>query len=233
MSGVMNSVRLRALVAALLLISASGLAHVTRPTVHIADQQAKVDVEALFPKDFGGWRLDTNLPASIVSPDVEAMLKSLYAQTVTRTYIGPQGERIMLSVAYGGDQSDATRAHRPDVCYPAQGFEILSSGDAGVDLGSGQLPVRHMFAKLGPRYEPVTFWFVVGERTAVSGQQQKLAQLSYGLRGLIPDGMLVRVSSIDSDADAAYRMQARFITDMRAAMPQPSRLRVFGRALAG
>lgn len=233
MSGVLTPVRLRALLAALLLVSASGLAHVTRPTVHIADQHAKVELETLFPKTFGEWRLDPNLPVSIVSPDVEAMLKSLYAQTLSRTYIGPRGERIMLSIAYGGDQSDATRAHRPDVCYPAQGFDIVSASYNNIDVGGGQLPVRHMFAKLGQRYEPVTFWFVVGERVAVSGQQQKLAQLSYGLRGLIPDGMLVRVSSINPDADAGYRDQARFIADMRAAMPQPSRLRVFGEALAG
>jgi len=233
MSGALTSVRVRALFAALLLVSASGLAHVTRPTVHLADSQAKVDLETLFPKSFGNWRLDTNVPVGIVSPDVEAMLKSLYAQTLNRTYIGPGGERIMLSIAYGGDQSDATRAHRPDVCYPAQGFDILSSNYTSVDTGSGQLPVRHMFAKLGQRFEPVTFWFIIGERIAVSGQQQKLAQLSYGLRGLIPDGMLVRVSSIDPDADAGYRVQARFIADMRTAMPQPARLKVFGSALAG
>ena len=50
--------------------------------------------------------------------------------------------------------------------------------------------------------------------------------------GMIPDGMLVRVSSIDTNPDAGYQLQARFIADMRAAMPQPSRLRVFGSALA-
>ncbi|RTL36505.1 MAG: EpsI family protein [Burkholderiales bacterium] len=226
-------VRLRAVLAALLLVSASVLGHVTRPTVHIADQHEKVELETLFPKAFGDWRLDPNLPVSIVSPDVEAMLKSLYAQTLSRTYVGPSGERIMLSIAYGGDQSDATRAHRPDVCYPAQGFDILSAEYTSIDVGGAQLPVRHMLAKLGQRYEPVTFWFIVGERVAVSGQQQKFAQLSYGLRGLIPDGMLVRVSSINPDADAGYRDQARFIADMRAAMPHPSRVRVFGSSLAG
>jgi EpsI family protein len=232
MSQVLTPVRVRALFAFLLLTSAAGLAHVAKPTVHLASEQSKADLETIFPKNFGGWRVDTNMPVSIVSPDVEAMLKSLYAQTVTRTYIGPQGERIMLSVAYGGDQSDATRAHRPDVCYPAQGFDILSNRDSSVEFGHAKLPVRHMLAKLGQRYEPVTFWFVVGEHVAVSGQQQKLAQLRYGLRGLIPDGMLVRISSIDADADAGYRLQARFIADMRRAMPRAAQLRVFGTVVA-
>lgn len=233
MSATKASTRLRALFAALLLISASGLAHVAKPTVHLADQIGKVDLDALFPSSFGGWRIDTNIPVSIVSPDVEALLKTLYAQTVSRTYVGPQGQRIMLSVAYGGDQSDATRAHRPDVCYPAQGFEILSNREFHITVDGSEMPVRHMLAKQGQRYEPVTFWFVVGEHVAVSGQQQKLAQLRYGMRGIIPDGMLVRVSSIDPDAARAYDVQARFISDMRAAMSQPARLRVFGNALAG
>ncbi|HEV6967969.1 exosortase-associated protein EpsI, B-type [Roseateles sp.] len=229
----LTGVRLRALFAALLLVCASGLAHVIKPTRHLADQIGKVDLDRVFPTQFGDWRLDTSMPVSIISPDVEALLKTLYAQTVSRTYVGPSGERIMLSVAYGGDQSDATRAHRPDVCYPSQGFEILSNVDTVIDVGQSQLPVRHMLAKLGQRIEPVTFWFVVGEHVAVSGQQQKIAQLRYGLRGVIPDGMLVRVSSIDANAEAAYRTQARFIADMRAAMPKSARQRVFGSALAG
>lgn len=233
MSQLVTGVRWRALFATLLLLSASGLAHVTKPTIHLADQIGKVDIESVFPTRFGGWRLDTAMPVSIVSPDVEALLKTLYAQTVSRTYVGPAGERIMLSVAYGGDQSDATRAHRPDVCYPSQGFEILSNVDAQIDVGSAEFPVRHMLAKLGQRVEPVTFWFVVGEHVAVSGQQQKLAQLRYGVRGVIPDGMLVRVSSIDPDALGAYQTQARFIADMRAAMSRPARQRVFGNAFAG
>jgi EpsI family protein len=233
MSGLLTPVRIRALFIALVLVSASGLAQVTRPTVHLADSQGKIDLEAVFPQAFGSWRIDSSVPVSIVSPDVEAQLKTLYAQTVARNYIGPQGERIMLSVAYGGDQSDATRAHRPDVCYPVQGFEILSNVDARISVGDVELPVRHMFAKLGQRYEPVTFWFVVGEHIAVSGQQQKLAQLRYGVRGIIPDGMLVRVSSIEPNAEAGYQVQARFIADMRAAMPKASRQRVFGSALAG
>jgi EpsI family protein len=232
MSVLITPVRLRAVFAALLLVSASVVAVVAKPTIHLADQHAKVDLETLFPKSFGEWQLDTNLPVAIISPDVEALLKTLYAQTLSRTYVSRSGERIMLSVAYGGDQSDATRAHRPDVCYPSQGFEILSNNNARIDVRGEQLPVRHMFAKLAQRYEPVTFWFVVGEHVAVSGQQQKIAQLRYGMRGIIPDGMLVRVSSIDPDAEAAYRLQARFIADMRAAMTPPEKLRVFGSDLA-
>jgi len=228
----MTRVRLHAVAVSICLVAASVLGHVAKPTIHLADQQQHLDLEQLFPKRIGAWVVDTNQPVSIISPDVKALLDKLYAQTLTRTYVNPEGVRIMLSVAYGGDQSDATRAHRPDVCYPAQGFDILSSGVGEVALQSGRLPVRRMVAKLGGRIEPVTFWFAVGEYTAVSGQDQKLAQLRYGLRGIIPDGMLVRVSSINSDERAAYASQADFISSLKQAMPQASAGRVFGSQLS-
>lgn len=227
-----RGVRLRAALALALLLAAAALAHLTRPTVHLADQHAKVDLERMFPAEFAGWVQDPNLPVTIVSPDQAALIKLLYAQTVSRTYVGPGGARIMLSVAYGGDQSEATRAHRPDVCYPVQGFQIVSAANATLDVAGGELPVRHMHASLGNRSEPVTFWFVVGEHVAVSSPQQKYAELRYGVRGLIPDGLLMRVSSIDADPAAGYRIQTQFINDLYKAMRPEHRTLAFGSAVA-
>jgi EpsI family protein len=229
----LTAVRWRALFALGLLLAASVLAEATRPTKHLADLHPKVDLEQVFPAEFAGWRQDPNRPVTIVSPDQAELLKLLYAQIVSRTYLGPNGERIMLSVAYGGDQSEATRAHRPDVCYPVQGFQIISSENASVPVGSGELPVRHMFAKLGQRHEPVTFWFVVGEYVAITSPQQKYAELRYSVRGLIPDGLLMRVSSIDLDPAAGYRLQNKFINDLYAAMRPEHRTLAFGSAVSG
>lgn len=220
-----------AVVAAALMVGALAGGHAIKPTVHIAESLPKVDLERIFPTDFGEWQLDRNVPATIISPDVEAMLSKLYAQTLSRTYVNAKGERIMLSVAYGGDQSDATRTHRPDVCYPAQGFQIVSAKTGSFAMPWGNLPVRHMKAVMGPRNEPVSFWFAVGERTAVTGTEQKLAQLSYGLKGQIPDGMLVRVSNIDRDEDASYALHHRFVVAMQQAMPAEWQSRVFGKQL--
>jgi len=224
----MNGHRLRALAVLIVLTLCAVLGRWMQPTDYLVNHETKLDLEKIFPSRFGSWTVDTNQPAAIVSPDVQAMLDELYNQVLTRTYVDDQGNRIMLSVAYGGDQSDATRAHRPDICYPAQGFEILDSGDAHVDLPQQTLRVRHMTARLGARVEPVTFWFVVGDHVAVSGQDQKLAELRYSLRGMIADGMLVRVSSIDRDTDAAYALQARFIQQLQGAFDAAWVPRVFG-----
>lgn len=224
----MNRVRWNALIIALFIVIAAVLGTTTRPHTYLVDQQGKLDLEQIFPKEFAGWTMETNMPATIISPDVESLLKKIYAQTLSRTYFNKEGQRMMLSVAYGGDQSDATRAHRPDVCYPAQGFEILKSSVGTVPLSDGALEVSQLLTKLGSRVEPVTFWITTGEYTSITGQEQKIAQMRYGLKGIIPDGMLVRVSSINPDDKQAYGQQKQFIADLKQAMSPTVVARVFG-----
>ena len=228
----MTSPRIKAALVLLLMLLTYAGAQAWRPHTRLADSRPKVDLETLFPKRFGDWAVDDRMPVQLVSPDTQAMLNKLYNQTLSRTYINRKGDRIMLSVAYGGDQSDATRSHRPEVCYPAQGFQIMSSGSTRLDLGSHQLPVRQLVAKLGGRIEPITYWITVGERITVTGTEQKLAQLSYSTRGIVPDGMLVRVSSIEVDSQLAYRVQQGFVAEMAKALPVAGRAQVLGASAA-
>lgn len=226
----MNPTRRRAVVVAGLMGASLAGATAWRPTAHLADTRPKVNLETLFPKAFGEWRVDDRMPVQLISPDTQAALDKIYNQTLSRTYVNGKGERIMLSVAYGGDQSDATRAHRPEVCYPAQGFQILRGGGAGqLSLPGQQLSVRQLVAGLGARNEPITYWITVGDRVAVSGPQQKLAQLAYTTRGVVPDGMLVRVSSIDKNVEQAFELQHQFVIAMAASLPPDTRALVIGR----
>lgn len=225
----MRAVQFKAVLALLLMLAAFVGAQAWRPTSRMADSRPKVDLETMFPKAFGDWRVDDRMPVQLISPDTQAILNKIYNQTLSRTYMGPEGLRIMLSVAYGGDQSDGTRAHRPEVCYPAQGFEIVSSADAVLEIGERSLRVRHLLSSLGHRIEPITYWITVGDRVTLSGTEQKFAQLSYSTRGVIPDGMLVRVSSIDTDSVRAYRIQQAFIAAMAHAIRPEFKSQVVGR----
>ena len=224
----MSSVRWRALLAAAVMVAGAALAYFGKPTVYLADQIGKPELETLFPKKFGPWRLDASMPVVLPAPDVQAQLDVIYNQVLSRTYVNAAGQRIMLSVAYGGDQSDGTSAHRPEVCYPAQGFEITANEKAAQSAAGGTLVVRKLMSKLGGRNEPITYWVVVGSEVATTGIEQKLAQMRYGLRGVIADGMLVRVSSIDTDMTRGHAVQSGFIAEMAAAIPSQARTRVFG-----
>lgn len=224
----MNAVRRRAVLASGLMLAALAAAAVARPHRRLTDERGSLDLEASFPARFADWQVDTRIPVQLVSPDLQQFIARVYSATLSRVYVDSRGERIMLSVAYGGDQSDATRAHRPEVCYPAQGFEIVGNEVASIETAAGALRVRRLVARAGGRVEPITYWVVVGTRGALSGTEQKLAQLSYGLRGVIPDGLLVRVSSLSIDAPAAYRLQSRFINQLSHALSPALQERVMG-----
>jgi EpsI family protein len=199
-----------------------------RPTHKVADLQPAIDLATLVPARFGDWHEEPQHYASVVNPQQKEMLDKIYNQTLSRTYINAQGYRILLSVAYGGDQSDGMQVHTPEVCYPAQGFQLLGKTKASIALPFGPLLVTHVDTRLGQRREPITYWTTVGDRVVQSGIQKKLVEMSYGFTGRIPDGLLFRVSSIDSEIAAAYVLQANFITQLLGAVTPEQRKRLAG-----
>lgn len=211
------------------MVMVSGLAIMAKPRARVADSRPGVELELVIPKRIGDWVLDESVVPIQPSPDVQAKLNKIYSQTLARTYVNPSAERVMLSIAYGGDQSDTLQVHRPEVCYVSQGFQVPESSSDRIMLPFGTLPVRRVRAELGPRLEHITYWITVGDSAADPGIRQKFVQLSYGLTGKVPDGMLVRVSSIGTDALHAYRIQDGFIHVLLASLDEPVRLRLAGR----
>jgi EpsI family protein len=214
----MKSGNRRMIVIALLMFSGAGLAWAMKPTRKLGDARDTPQLEAMVPRHFGEWKVDTSLVPVAVSPEVQAKLDRIYNQILGRTYVNPAGQRIMLSIAYGGDQSDAMRAHLPESCYTAQGFIVRQVAKQTVDLGAGQVSLMRVFARQEPRHEPITYWIRVGDKTVGGFFEQRFVQLSYGLTGRITDGVLVRVSSLSSDLHDSYALQDRFVREMLQAM---------------
>lgn len=211
------------------MFAAAGMAMALKPTTKIADAGPAIDLETLIPKKFGDWRLDETIVPIMVSPDVQAKLDQLYGQTLTRTYVNNAGRRIMLSIAYGANQgSDDFAVHRPEFCYSAQGFQVKKGIEDTLKYGSGSLPIRRLEAIQGPRNEPITYWITIGDKATLPGLGRKLTQLSYGLTGKIPDGMLIRVSSISPNADQEYQLQDQFVNEMLDAVEPAQRVRLTG-----
>jgi len=202
--------------------------HALTPTVNMADRKGRFDLEAMVPPTFGDWEVDTTVMPLKVDPRTQAELNKIYNQTLSRTYINRAGQRVMLSIAYGGDQSNNMAVHRPEVCYVAQGFNMNHNQLAQVGTPYGALPVRQLVATQGARNEPITYWITIGDHAINPGMSQKLQQLRYGLSGQVPDGMLVRVSSIEPERESAYALQKRFINDMLAGVGDAGRKRLIG-----
>jgi EpsI family protein len=216
------------LLIALLMLTSSGVALAIRPTQRIADEGPAVNLETLIPKQFADWQLEPQQIGQVVNPQQEQMLEKIYTQTLTRTYVNNKGEHIMLSIAYGADQSDAKQLHYPEVCYPAQGFQIVSSQNGEVQTGFGNIRVKRIMTVLGSRNEPLTYWSTVGNKVVMGGKETKLEQLRYGFKGKIPDGLLFRISSINDDANQGYLLQNQFLKDIIFSLPANNRLRIAG-----
>ncbi|WP_084544768.1 exosortase-associated protein EpsI, B-type [Derxia gummosa] len=218
----------RALAACALMVAAAVGTALLTPTVRRADLIGPPRLESAVPTAFGDWRL-APAPAQVVNPPGKFALDQIYAEVLSRTYVNARGDRVMLTIAYGNDQRDGLQMHYPEVCYPAQGFDLLSGRDGMLDTPVGRIAVRRLETLLrGRRAEPVTYWTTVGDKVVRGGIDKKLAEMGYGLRGVIPDGLLFRVSTIDNDSAHAFEVQQRFVIDLIGALPPEQRARLAG-----
>jgi EpsI family protein len=199
-----------------------------RPEAKAADKGEIISLETMVPKAFGEWSELREQGAQVVNPETQQLLDKLYSQILTRTYVDKAGYRIMLSMAYGDDQRGGLQAHRPEVCYPAQGFKLGRVEESMLPTPFGSIDVRRLTTNLGERHEPVTYWLTVGSQIVQSAFDRRIAQIRLGLTGQIPDGLLFRVSSIDVDNARAFRMQQKFVADMMAAVPSQTRKQLSG-----
>jgi EpsI family protein len=206
----------------------SALTGALTPTVKLSQLQDRFSLEQMIPPAFADWAVDASVVPLKPDPERQSVLEQIYDQTLSRTYVNTAGERVMLSIAYGGDQSRALQVHLPEVCYVAQGFEIVKAGEGALATRFGQLPVKRLVARQNSRNEPITYWITVGDKAIKSSFEQKIQRLAYGLSGKIPDGMLVRVSTIQADEASAYRLQDRFVGQMLAVLASKDRIRLVG-----
>lgn len=205
--------------------AASALGAVVQPRPRAADEAA-LALDQLFPAAFGDWRIDP-AAAAFVRPAGE-LERRLYQQLLERTYIDGSGRRVMLSVAYGREQAGGLELHWPEVCYRYGGFSVYGRHVDALSPGAQALQVTRMVAELPARPEPITYWAVLAGERLADANTFRLRRLSHAVRRELADGLLVRISSIDPDANRAFLLQAQFIDAMTRAMPPEIRRRVEG-----
>ncbi|MEA1989585.1 MAG: EpsI family protein [Pseudomonadota bacterium] len=212
-----------------LFVLALGLANYLKPNVYLHKEKASIKLEEFIPEEIKGWTSVKNKYAPIRAADEEAKLNVIYSDTLERTYIDGAGNQVMLSIAYGPDQSnDNTQVHRPEYCYPAQGFSTEHLRDEVISLSNVKVPVRRLKAVKGYRHEFITYWIVLGSKAILPGFDRKLLQIEYGIKGYIPDGLLFRVSVMNASEHKAFLLQESFLRSLWRSLDAKARLRLFG-----
>ena len=209
------------------LLGSAILAEVLTPRQLMA-RTASIDLETAIPRQFGGWTLLPSIqpltpsdPEGIVDPD--AKNAPVYSQEVGRSYVDRSGNVVMLMVAYGPVQNYRLKAHRPEICYTAAGFRVSEKHGEELNYSQKQQPLKliRLIAEREARFEPVSYWMRVGNDIATGVVDRQLIRLKYGLRGIVPDGALVRISTVGLSKEMSFKVQDQFIHDfLDAVAPQ-------------
>ena len=182
-------------------------------------------LEDITPANFGSWR-QIHM-GQVLQPRTEGTLAAeLYSQMLGRVYQNSSGDYMMLALAYGDTQSDVLQLHRPETCYPAFGFAISDFSRGTIDVGSAHLRTRSLVAEATDRRENVTYWTRIGEYLPTTQAEQREDKLKTALAGIIPDGILVRASSLGQDSDRSLKLNHSFLRDLVLAI-DPKALPVF------
>ena len=180
------------------------------------------------PDRVGHWiAADT---ADVVRP-AEAGKKNRYDQEISRVYLSDGSAGIMLLIAYGTTQSDTLQVHRPEFCYPAAGFAIRDVQSIGVPITAAtSVPATFFTASRGERIEQVLYWVRLGDSFPNSWLQQHIARLTDSVRGIIPDGILVRASMLDGNPVQSRDLLSSFLGQLSVGSTPVGRLALLGRS---
>ncbi len=187
-------------------------------------RQAKLD--DLVPRSFGSWTSeDAGDPLALNGPGT--LSSKLYNQLVTRLYADGRGEQVLMLLAYGERQDDELQLHRPEICFPAFGYQLLADDPVQLPLG-GQvtLPARQLLARSANDDERVIYWTRIGEYFPLTAGEQKRARFQNTMAGIVPDGVLCRFTT--ADTPAGWAGLHRFLLELIGATTPQGR-----RALVG
>jgi len=186
------------------------------------------------PASFGDWK---EVPSPFVAVSAEPRREGAqqsaidtYDDLLSRTYQDSNGNRVMLSLAYGRNQRQEQKIHRPELCYVAQGFQVLELGDVQMPVlavASGHpIAGKRMLASTSGRLEAVSYWIRIGDTYSAGALNSRMYILREGLAGRIPDGILVRASMVvadKKDAQAVYPVMEEFLFQLVSATPLAAR----------
>lgn len=223
----MSSEYLKSLVLSILMLAVALMAAIYKPTHLIANDHPPIQLEAAIPKQFNEWKLVETDSSQVINPQQNELLDKIYTQLLTRTYVNEKGEMIMLSIAYGENQSEETALHYPEICYPAQGFQLVNAKPAIIKTEFGSIRAKQLEMVMGQRHESITYWTLLGGQNVVGTKEVKLKRFEFALKNQIPDGLIFRVSSIGELPSNEYLIHEKFVNDLIKLLDSQTKLHIF------
>jgi EpsI family protein len=201
-------------------LAAAGLSLALKPRRHVS-LLGGVPLNEIVPQTIGAWE-SKNVSDLLDARGEGSLMNKLYGQTVERIYHNAQTQsEIMMLFAYGDTQSNDLQLHRPEVCYPAFGFEIVSAQLISIPLSAGfSLTTKVLMAHSPSRDETIVYWSRLGNFLPTSGGDQRLDRLKTTIEGVVADGLLARLSMATSDRNSAVMQIRGFIHELFTLVPR-------------
>ncbi|NBD20659.1 EpsI family protein [Aquabacterium fontiphilum] len=196
-----------------------------RPEINTQLPDAHLD--QVVPARVGSWTYVPNAMEHVTALATETTSTDQpYDEVLMRTYVRPDGAAVMLTLAYGKNQRQEVKIHRPELCYPAQGMKVQALRPATFDgiqseAAHGPITGKRMVAQ-GPSFnEVVSYWIRIGDSYSASAWQTRWNIMREGLKGRMTDGILVRVSQrvpMSDDPSRHYAVQEAFLKELVATL---------------
>jgi EpsI family protein len=204
---------------AMLATGVAGLA--ARPRAQ-APPLAREELAALLPDRIGNRRFAGR--DGLVLPTATPEVERTYAATATALYRTIDAPMVMLLVAQGQADSPGMSVHRPERCYPAAGFAMGPSRKIALE----GFPAVQVEARRAERREQILYWIRTGDAFPQSAIEQRMAVLGANLAGVQPVSLLMRLSLVSPDGEAARAAMSEFHRQWLAALPRLLRSALLG-----
>jgi len=170
-----------------------------------------------FPERIGSW------PGvrGTLDPAVEQVIRG--DDYLNTTYFSPEGAvPVQIFSVFYNDQTRGSAIHSPEICLPANGWEVAEFGTVELDMadtGYGRFSAIRAVVSKGTETQLVYYWFEQRGQRMVNDFAVKIGVLADGLRRGRDDGALVRFVTPISDEGGIPAAEARLRTFMRQSLP--------------
>jgi EpsI family protein len=193
-------------------VTCAGLTAFRQPLEGVSSISTKA-FAASIPAKVGGWTAEKSSEVVLAAPDETS--DKLYQNLETRIYTGDALPAIMFLCAYSNVQKNDVQVHRPEVCYPASGYPITKNVAEKITVGKQDINARFLIADRGGPQEMILYWTRVGASFPIDWQSQRIEMAKANLSGTVPDGVLLRVSTIMNEERHAKKLLLQFIEQLR------------------
>jgi EpsI family protein len=174
---------------------------------------AAADVRVI-PRKAGDWTLQQD-----VRLDENVMRQILADSYVNRRYVNPEGQMVELLVVYRR-YGRREFAHRPELCFPAAGYQIARKDRTTLFYGGREVGAIHLKATApGVPAANISYFFASGRKTEEDFLKQ---QVWMAFERLIPNKngwTFIRLTSPTITTDeAAMAAQKDFMRDFAPAI---------------